>query len=188
MPDPMREEWLDWATRTGRILAASRSTWAERWDRDPEVCRSWLSLAAPIEYVAASNASAVTRHVPTYSAALTQTASGLNVNRLPPRLQQAAAREPDRGKVFRWLELYSGMTDAEVDPLTLQIDGEHELATEVRRDEDAAWAAAREAENAAIAAANDAHVRQMAAEQDRRRQEARASYDEARAHYGDAGG
>jgi hypothetical protein len=49
------------------------------------------------------------------------------------------------------------MTEAEVDPLALDIDGEPELATEVRHDEDAAWAAARETENAAIARANDAH-------------------------------
>ena len=187
MPDPMREQWLDWAIQTGRILAASRPTWAERWDRDPEVCRSWLSLAAPIEYVAAANASPVSRHVPTYSAAVTQTASGLNVSRLPPRLQRAAAREPDRGKVFRWIERYAGLTDAEVGPGALEIEGEADLAAEVRADDAADWAAAKEAENQAIAAANDAHVRQMAAEQDRRRQAARASYDEARAHY-EAGG
>ena len=179
MPDPMREQWLDWAIQTGRIIAASRSTWAERWDRDPEVCRSWLSLAAPIEHVAAANASPVNRHVPTYSAALTQTASGLNVNRLPPRLQAAAAREPDRGKVYGWIERYAGMSDAEVDPLALEIEGEHELAAGVRQDEDAAWAASREAENASIARANEAHQRQLMADADRRRQEARASYEEA---------
>ena len=72
------------------------------------------------------------------------------------------------------------MTDAEVAPGALELEGEPDLAVQVRQDEAADWAAAKEAENRAIAAANDAHVRRMAAEQDRRREEART-------HYGDGG-
>ena len=175
--DPMREQWLDWAIQTGRILAASRPTWAERWDRDPEVCRSWLSLAAPVQHVAVSNANPVRVSASTYSTVPTQTASGLDVSRLPPRLQRAAAREPDRGKVYRWIEHYGGLSD--VDPTMLDLEGEGEFAAAVRADDGEARAEAAAAEAAAIEAANDAHQRQLMADADRRREESLARYGEA---------
>ena len=90
------------------------------------------------------------------------------MSRLPARIQAAAAREPDRGKVYRYLESYSGMSDAEVSPMALQLEGHSELAAEVQRDENEAHAAALHALNSSIESNNAMYQAQLAEEHQRR--------------------
>jgi hypothetical protein len=160
---------LDWAQATGRISAAARPRMEAAWERDPE------GTEATVRILGRAQLTGLAASAPT--AAPVQTASGLDVSRLPPRLQRAAAREPDRGKVYRWIEHYGGLSD--VDPTMLELEGEAEFAAAVRADDGEARAEAAAASAAAIQAANDAHQRRMMAEHERRMQEARA-------HYGDA--
>ena len=156
------ERTLDWAQATRRISASSRPQWEARWKQDPEGTEALAQILAR----GGVDTAPIRASVPTAP----QTASGLDVSRLPARLQAAAAAEADRGKVYRWVERYSAMSDAEVDPLALQLEGETELAEDVARRENEARAAAFDAENAAIERANAAYQRQLAEEHQRRRQ------------------
>lgn len=46
-PRSKRDEWMDWATSTGRIAAASRSAWAAAYDRNAgSVVRQLRALPA----------------------------------------------------------------------------------------------------------------------------------------------
>ncbi len=64
------------------------------------------------------------------------------------------------------------MTDEEVAPIALDLEGERELAADVRRRENEARAEAEQAFHASVEAANAAYRAQLDQEQDRRRQEA----------------
>ena len=90
------------------------------------------------------------------------------MSRLPARLQAAAAAEADRGKVYRWVERYSGMSDAEVAPMVLHLEGEDELATDVERRENEARVEAMHALNSSIESNNAMYQAQLAEEHQRR--------------------
>ena len=174
-PPPSRpcrpEVLLDWAEATGRIAAASRPHWERTLAASREHTDALIRVLAPTPTVQAS--------APQVRAAWSpQTASGLDVSRLPARLQAAAAAEADRGKVYRWVERYGGMSDAEVAPLGLRLEGEDELAADVERRENEARIEARAAQDAEFERANADYQRVIAAEQDRRRQEAFSRYSE----------
>lgn len=186
------QAWLDWAQASGRITASSRAHWASEWSRDPATARGWLSVLAsttspppaPARTAAASTpAAASPAPVVRLPTPAPQTASGLDVSALPSRLRAAAAREPDRGKVFRILEKYSGVGDDELDVQIMQVEGEHELAAGMTREDNArrvvemrAWgeaeraAWAKHAEAVAIDAEGErqTQARAIAAESERR--------------------
>ena len=63
----------------------------------------------------------------------------------------------------RWSQRYAGMSDAEVSPEALMMDGEEWLFREVRRDEDEARALAQDAERQQFEANVQAHHRQTVA-------------------------
>lgn len=182
------DQLLDWAEATGRLLARERDTHAGRLAADPATYDPLIRILAPSEFIAQRNVAArsggvaasragsppaqVLAATPAVRAAsgpgvaVSQTASGLDVSSLPPQLQAAAAREPDRVVVYRWIERFAGAgatpeTQARVSPEFLELMGEVSLAAGVRR-YDADVAAAAEAEqSAAFKAANEAWSRQQ---------------------------
>ena len=164
-PPPSRpcssEVLLDWAEATGRIAASTRPHWERTLDASRDHTDALIRVLAPTPTVQASAPQVRPAWTP-------QTASGLDVSRLPARLQAAAAREPDRGKVYRYIESYAGMSDEEVSPMVLQLEGNSELAAEVQRDENEARVAAMAALNEDIGAKNAIYQAQMAEEHQRR--------------------
>ena len=122
-PPPSRGsgmEWtLDWAQATRRISAASRPQWETNWQRDPE------GTQATVRILARSNAE--TAPIRASTSWVPQTASGLDVSQLPPRLRRVAAGCADRETVFRLIETYGGET-AEPDPAILRLEGLDDVA------------------------------------------------------------
>jgi hypothetical protein len=163
-PPPPRgsgmERVLDWAQATKRMSAAARPQWEANWQKDPEGTEALVRILARVDV----------EPMPVRSSAARtgQTASGLDVSRLPARLQAAAAAEPDRGKVYRWIERYGTMTDEEVGPAALHLEGETDLAADVRRRENEARVEATQALNESINANNAAYQAQLAEEHQRR--------------------
>ena len=85
---------------------------------------------------------------------------------LPARIQKAAARQSDPAALARWQQMYAGMTDAEVGPDSLMMDGEDWLYKEVRRCEDEERFLAQDAQRQQFEANVAAHNRQTAADAD----------------------
>jgi hypothetical protein len=88
-PPPRRssvERVLDWAQATKRMSAAARPQWEARWQQDPEGTEALVRILARVNV----------EPMPVRSSAAwtPQTASGLDVSRLPGRLLAAAAAEP----------------------------------------------------------------------------------------------
>ena len=152
---------LEWAQATGRIAASSRPHWERTLAASREHTDALIRVLAPTPTVQASAPQVRPAWTP-------QTASGLDVSRLPARLQAAAAAEADRGKVYRWVERYSGMSDDEVAPMGLRLEGETDLAADVERRENEARVEAMHALNSSIESNNALYQAQLAEEHQRR--------------------
>lgn len=156
-------EVLDWATRTGRIDAASRPRWERSWIEDPVRTDAVLRILAPVgaalsQSVAAAGTAARTEATVAHTRP--------EVAALPARIQRAAARQSNPAMLARWQQRYAGMPDGEVSPDFLLMDGEEWLAKEVRRDENDAEQAARLASLEQFEASAEAHRRQNVADAD----------------------
>ena len=160
---------LDWAQATGRILPSSRAKWEANWQRDPGTTEACVRILARVaQFASVPGASPVHASGPSYASS--QTASGLDVSALPPRLRKVAAGCGDRETVMRLLDTYGGET-LEPDLSILQLQG---FGDDVINGMQAALSEERGAEldafNRSVEAANDAYQRQLAEEHQRRRQ------------------
>lgn len=154
-----RDVVLDWAARTGRISASSRPHWEASWAQDARRTDAFVRVLAPVPHAAVAD-------TPAASAPVAATAVDPDISALPVRIRQAAARHSDPAIRARWAQQYAGMSEVEVGPESLRLDGEDWLAAEVARDENDVANEARQRwlnefnENAA------AHARHQAAEAD----------------------
>ncbi len=159
-----RVEVIDWAQRTGRITASSRSTWERNWTRDPVSADATLRIlapgVAPSAGVAAAGPSGPVLSGPGAGGA--GTASGLDVSSLPPATRAVVAREGDRGRAFALVERFAGYDDESV-AVEAQIIGDVALAGAVRQEmQVAASAAAQGWVDQATQAAEAARVADVA--------------------------
>lgn len=153
---------LDWATKTGRISASSRPMWERNWIADPVKTDALLRILAPVPSAAVPVAAATAQGRSEAAVAHNRP----EVSALPARIQRAAARQSDPGHLARWQQRYAGMSDAEVSPEALMMDGEEWLFREVRRDEDEASFEAKVAYRQQFEANVNAQNRQIAADAD----------------------
>jgi len=185
--DASAARWIDWAQATGRIAAASRSTWARNWTASPVATRATLSILARVQPTStglAASAAPSTLPAPARTAA-SQTASGLDVSTLPSRLQPVAAAEPDRGTVWSWVDRYAGMADHELDVAMLQMEGQPQLAAGMVREDNRRRVESVAAAEAEGRAAWRAHAEAMGVSAEEERQTMARAVSAERANRGE---